>query len=87
MPRVYLTAQDRLAAEKDKRDRKLTALIESKMIEYNINTESLAKACGINLNSFYRRLRSPSDRISVAEFSIIIGVLRISNDELCHALR
>lgn len=87
MPRVCLTAQDRLDAEKLKRNRKLTALIESKMVEYGINCETLAKSCGMNLNSLYRRLRSPGERLSVAELSILVGVLRISNEELCHALR
>ena len=87
MPRVCLTASDRLVVEKEKRDRKLTALIEGKMIEHNISTESLAKSCGMNLSSLYRRLRSPGERLSVAELSILVGVLRISNEELCHALR
>lgn len=87
MPRVCLTAQDRLDVELDKRNRKLAALIESKMVEYNINTETLAKSCGMNLGTLYRRLRNPGERLSVADFCIMIGVLRISNEELCKALR
>jgi hypothetical protein len=87
MPRITLTAEDKLKAANDKRDRKVRALIESKMTEYNISVETLEKTLGLGRGSTYYRLRQPSERLSLNEFALLVGLLRISNEELCKALR
>ena len=87
MPRITLTAEDRLKAANDKRDRKVRALIESKMTEYNISMATLEKTLGMGKGATYYRLRQPSERLSLNEFALLVGLLRISNEELCKALR
>ena len=87
MPKITLTAEDRLKATNDKRDRKVRALIESKMTEHNVSVATIENALGVGKSATYYRLRQPSERLSLNEFAVLLGVLRISNEELCNALR
>lgn len=84
---VYLTRKDKLKAEQDRRSRKLQALINSKMIEYGITIETIERNLGVGRGSVYRRLRNPSDRLTINEFSILVEVLHISNEEICSIVR
>lgn len=84
---VYLTHEDKLKAKQNQRDRKLQALINSKMIEYGITIETIERSLGISQSATYRRLRNPSDRLSIKEFSILVEVLHISNEEICSIVR
>ena len=87
MPKITLTAEDKLKAANDKRDRKVRALIESKMTEYNVSVATIEKALGVGKSATYYRLHQPSERLSLNEFALLVGLLRISNEELCKALR
>nr|DAO88794.1 MAG TPA: Regulatory protein-modification, helix-turn-helix, transcriptional regulator, DNA [Caudoviricetes sp.] len=87
MPKVALTAEDRLNNLCERRDKRLKGVICQKMTEYNIPVETMAKSLKVSKESMYRRLRRPSDRMNINELSIVFEVLHISNDEICNILR
>lgn len=87
MPRVLLTAEDRRQNVLERRAKSLRGLIEHKMIMYSISRETLARSLCISERALYNRLRSPAERFSVDEFAALVGILRISNDEVYEILR
>ena len=87
MPKVCLTAEDRYNAVCEKRDLKLQALILAKMREYNIPMATIEKTLKVAKNGAYYRLKKPTERLNINELAALLGVLRVSIEELCNLMR
>ena len=87
MPKVLLTAEQRKQNVMERRNMSLKGLIQHKMTEYGVSKDTLAKSLCIAERTLWYRLQSPADRLSFNELAIIVGILRISNDEVYEILR
>ena len=87
MPKVYLTSEERKQSVIERRAKSLKGLIQHKITEYGVSKETLAKTLCVGERALYYRLQSPAERLNVNEFAALMGVLRISNDEIIDVLR
>ncbi len=87
MPKILLTAEQKRQSVMERRAMSLKGLIQHKMTEYGISRDTLARTLCVSERTLWYRLHSPAERLNVDEFAALVGVLRISNEEIIEVLR
>lgn len=56
-------------------------MLKSKMVERGVNSEKLAEALGVNLQTYYRRLKNDGANLRISDVQTITETLRLNTDE------
>ena len=85
MPKVYLTAAQREAAQAKSGDESLQIAIATRMVREGLSQADIAQRIGMTCPTFSRRMKNPS-QLTLGELRKLQTVLRLTDAEVARCI-
>ena len=85
MPKVYLTQEQREAAQAKSGDESLQIAIATRMVREGLSQADIAQRIGMTCPTFSRRMKNPS-QLTLGELRKLQAVLRLTDAEVARCI-